>query len=90
MSSLFVFTIIAPEGALHAHFQLEPGCCSSPGDVQVEWGEGRVPHAHTLTVAATRLPSQMEFCELAAYAATKNANVSPNPLSQLLNLLIPF
>ncbi len=88
--SLFVFAVIAPEGALHAHFELEPGRCYGPGDVQVERGAGGGPAPHRLTVTATCLPAEMDFRRMAARAATRSANVPQDPLLQLLHLLIPF
>lgn len=90
MLSPFVFTIVAPEGTWRAHFELEPGRCYGPDDVQVERGvnPGRCPH--TLTVNAAALPSEQEFRELAARAATRTADTSPDPFLRLLHLLIPF
>lgn len=90
MPSPFVFTIVAPEGAWRAHFFLEPGQCYGPGDVTIEQGRGALPGPHTLTVTATHLPSEAEFRELAARAATRTADASPDPFLRLLHLLIPF
>lgn len=86
----FVFIITAPEGVLCARFLLEPGRHYHLDDVQVERESCLVPHAHTLTVAATRLPLEDEFRGLAARAATRSADDSPGHLRRLLNLLIPF
>ena len=90
MRSSFVFTIVAPEGVWHAHFNLEPGRCYGPSEVPVNHGAAALRSPHTLRVEATTLPSEEEFRELAARAATRTAAPSPNPLRQLLNLLIPF
>lgn len=90
MRSSFAFIITAPEGTWRACFNLEPGRCYGPDDVRVEAGAVRVAGVHTLTVKATRLPSEAEFRELAARAATRTADDSPDPLQGLLNLLIPF
>lgn len=90
MPSPFVFTLVAPEGVWQAHFFLEPGQCYGPGDVTIEQGEGALPGPHTLTVTATHLPSEAEFRELAARAATRTADASPDPFLRLLHLLIPF
>lgn len=90
MLSPFVFILVAPEGTLRARFELEPGRCSGPGDVQVHRGAEDLCSSHTLTVEATTLPSENEFRELAARAATRTADDSPDPLRQLLNLLMPF
>ncbi len=87
---LFVFIITAPEGVLRARFDLEPGRCYLPCDVQVECGGEAVGSAHTLTVEATMLPSEDEFRDLAARAATRTADDTSNELRRLLNLLIPF
>lgn len=86
----FVFTIVAPEGTWRARFELEPGRCYGPDDVQVERGANMRRAPHTLTMNATTLPSEEEFRELAARAATRTADDSPDPFRQLLNLLIPF
>lgn len=90
MRSSFAFIVTAPEGVLQACFDLKPGHCYGPGDVQVETGAGQLVAAHTLTVRATRLPTEVEFRELAARAATRTADDSPNQFKRLLNLLIPF
>lgn len=90
MPSPFVFTIVAPEGTWRARFALEPGRCYGPDDVQVEQGVTTGRCSHTLTVNATALPSEEEFRELAARAATRTADDSPDPFRRLLNLLIPF
>lgn len=88
--SPFVFVLLAPEGVWRAHFELEPGRCYGPEDVRLECGTEAPGGAHTLTVQATALPSQDEFRELAARAATRTADDSPDELRRLLNLLIPF
>lgn len=86
----FVFILLAPEGVWRAHFELEPGRCYGPDDVFLECGAEAVHSPHTLTVEATTLPSEDEFRELAALAATRTADDSPDELRRLLNLLIPF
>ncbi len=88
--SPFVFTIVAPEGVFQARFTLEAGRHYWPGEVQVERREDQGPHDHTLTVTATRLPSEDDFRELAARAATRSANPPLDPLGRVLFLLIPF
>lgn len=90
MRSPFVFTIVAPEGVFQARFRLEAGRHYWPGEVQVERRKDQGPHDHTLTVTATGLPSEGGFRELAARAATRNANPPLDPLGWLLFLLIPF
>lgn len=89
MRAPFLFIVSAPEGVLRAHFLLEPGRRYGPDDVQLACGaENLCPH--TLTVEATALPSEDEFRVLAARAATRTADDSPDPLRRWLNLLIPF
>lgn len=90
MLSPFVFVIVAPEGVWRACFYLEPGRCYGPRDVQVECGAQAGSFPHTLTVEATTLPSKDEFRELAARAATRTADDTPDQFRRLLNLLIPF
>ena len=90
MPSSFVFTLVAPEGAWRAHFSLEPGQCYGPGDVTIDQSGCALYGPHTLTVTATHLPSEAEFRELAARAATRTADDSPDPFLRLLRLLIPF
>lgn len=90
MPILFLFTVIAPEGTLRAQVHLEPGRRYGPDDVQVAGGGDRSSPARRLTVRATRLPSEGDFRELAARAATRSANVPADPFLRLLNLLIPF
>lgn len=88
--SSFLFIVLAPEGVWRARFELEPGRCYGPEDVLLECGPEAGCSAHTLTVEATALPSEEEFRELAARAATRTADDSPDPFRQLLNLFIPF
>ena len=88
--SSFLFVVLAPEGVWRARFELEPGRCYGPEDVRVECGAEEGCSPHTLTVEATVLPSEHEFRELAARAATRTADDSPDPFRRLLNLLIPF
>lgn len=90
MLSPFVFIITAPEGSLRARFELEPGRRYHPGDVQVEGAEEARCSAPRLTVEATTLPTEEEFRVLAARAATRRADDSPDQLRRWLNLLIPF
>lgn len=87
---LFVFILLAPEGALHTRLPLEPGRRYGPEDIRVERGEPPAAPAHRLTVTATCLPAEDEFRALAARAATRTADDSPDELRQLLRLLIPF
>lgn len=87
---LFLFSIVAPEGTWRARFWLEPGRRYCANDVQVERGQATERSPHTLTLNMTALPSEAEFRELAARAATRTADDSPDPFRQLLNLFIPF
>lgn len=88
--SPFVFIVTAPEGVWRACFLLEPGRCYGPEDVRVECGVEAGAAAHTLTVRAAVLPSEVDFKVLAARAATRTADDSPDPWRRLLNLLMPF
>lgn len=88
--SSFVFIVMAPEGIRRARFDLEPGRRYRPDDVRVDCGTEEVCSPHTLTVEATALPSEEAFRVLAARAATRTADDSPDDLRRLLNLLIPF
>lgn len=86
----FLFIVLAPEGVWRARFELEPGRRYEPDDVRLACGADEGCSPHTLTVEATVLPSEDEFRELAARAATRTADDSPDPFRRLLNLLIPF
>lgn len=86
----FVFILLAPEGVWRARFELEPGRCYGPDDVLLECGTEPLCSPHTLTLETTALPSENEFRVLAARAATRTADDSPDKLRRLLNLLIPF
>ncbi|WP_216322809.1 hypothetical protein [Deinococcus aestuarii] len=88
--SSFLFIVLAPEGVWRARFELEPGRCYRPDDVRLECGPKPGWSPHTLTVEATTLPSEDEFRVLAARAATRTADDTPDELRRLLNLLIPF
>ncbi|WP_343216700.1 hypothetical protein [Deinococcus aestuarii] len=88
--SPFLFIVLAPEGVWRARFLLEPGRRYGPDDVRVEWGTEVLGCAHTLTVEATALPSEDEFRVLAARAATRTADDTPDLFRRLLNLLIPL
>ncbi len=88
--SSFLFIVLAPEGVWRARFELEPGRCYGPDEVLLECGSEAGWSPHTLTVEATALPSEEEFREMAARAATRTADDSPDELRRLLNLLIPF
>lgn len=88
--SSFVFILRAPQGVWQARVKLEPGRCYSPDDMLLECGAQARCSAHTLTVEATALPSEEDFKILAARAATRTADDSPDELRRLLNLLIPF
>lgn len=88
--SSFLFIVLAPEGMRRARFELESGRCYGPDDVFLECGPQAECSPHTLTVEATTLPSEEEFRLLAARAATRTADDTPDELRRWLNLLIPF
>ena len=89
-STTFTVTIIAPDGELSAVLTLVPGQRYRPDDIDVTSEPADVDAQRTLTVRASRLPTQEAFRVLAARAATRAADDTHDPARQLLNLLIPY
>ena len=90
MAATFIFVVTAPEGTIHSHFELQDDYHYSPEDIVILSGLPEVSRVERLTLTMTGLPDDETYRELAAQAATSQAEVITDPIRLLIRRLIPF
>lgn len=89
MPRRYCFCFVAPEGALTTEVTLEPNRVYRSDELTVRPGRPDDEHDGVMTVTGRQLPSEMEFRDLAARAATRAA-MQADRVKSLVNALIPF
>lgn len=90
MASTFLFAVTAPNGTVHACFELQDNHHYLPQEVTVLPGLPPGSNVESLIVTMTHLPDEGAFRTLAAQAATNQAEVITDPIRVLIRRLIPL